>query len=487
MDGLRRQWFSRALVRVLLAGGLALAGLEGLPVAPALGEEAANPPAVGEGEGTGETPLPQAPSADVSATGGPATAPAPAVSQTVKPAITCTAKVKGARVRASGCKKVTVGTPASGKVLKSLSVRIEGYGAGSLSYRVGFVGSTKVKRGANGAVVRKGGAALRCLRLSLKGRVSRSHTVYYRVYVKGRGWLGWAKNGQRAGLSQAHWRGVQAVQVKLVKKGAKAPGSTKGRYVKAASKSQLLKALGKGSTAKKLQVIGTTYSFASKAGRQLKAAIREVESHAVGGKLSFVMLDLTTGEGVSYASKRVIYSASCLKGPYVAALNKYLPSSKASSGLMTETIVHSNNDTYATLRSRYGSQPMARLMASVGVSSWSASSKYTYVPCNDPAKLWVGCYWYFHKQTNANSAWCRGLYTHGTQSFIYQAFKGTYTVYAKPGWYPGNGLDVQNDSGIVMAGGKPYLITVMSGANGQLGRLATLCRALNAVVHRDMA
>lgn len=49
--------------------------------------------------------------------------------------------------------------------------------------------------------------------------------VWYRVHVDNVGWLGWAEDGAVAG-STGYRVHVQAVQVRLTRKGANAPGST---------------------------------------------------------------------------------------------------------------------------------------------------------------------------------------------------------------------------------------------------------------------
>lgn len=49
--------------------------------------------------------------------------------------------------------------------------------------------------------------------------------VWYRVHVDNVGWLGWTKNGAVAG-STGYGTHIQAIQVRLTKKGANAPEST---------------------------------------------------------------------------------------------------------------------------------------------------------------------------------------------------------------------------------------------------------------------
>ncbi len=221
-----------------------------------------------------------------------------------------------------------------------------------------------------------------------------------------------------------------------------------------------------------------------------KALIKYVKQLRKSYKISFVVIDIKTGEGFGCDPRKKMYSASCLKGPYVAALCKYKTSSyKKSKSQMNSTITVSNNYTYAALRSRYGNKPMKKLKKLTGASSFNASKKYTYIRTRDLARLWVGTYWYFFKNTNKNSKKCRKMYTHGTQSFICKGLKKRATVYTKPGWYPGGGYNVQNDAGIVMAkyGGKksPYVLAVMTSACGQHKKLRKLVRLIDDV-HRDM-
>lgn len=224
-----------------------------------------------------------------------------------------------------------------------------------------------------------------------------------------------------------------------------------------------------------------------KSGKKLIAYVKQLRKSSV---ISFVVIDVNTGEGFGANPRKKMYSASCLKGPYVAALCKYKPASyKKSRGLMNSTVTVSNNGTYAALRSRYGHSPMRKLRALTKASSFDPDRKYTYIRTRDLARLWVGTYWYFYRDKNKNSIKCRRMYTHGTQSFISKGLKGRAVVHTKPGWYPGGGLNIQNDAGIVMAKYKgeysPYIISVMTTASGQHKKLRKLVRLIDDV-HRDM-
>ena len=77
----------------------------------------------------------------------------------------------------------------------------------------------------------------------------------------------------------------------------------------------------------------------------------DVYKRQSGYNLGFMMVDLKTGQGVASSSEQFFYSASTIKGPYVASINKYDPGSAwAYSGIMQQTIGISSNSGYATLR-----------------------------------------------------------------------------------------------------------------------------------------
>lgn len=71
---------------------------------------------------------------------------------------------------------------------------------------------------------------IKAIKIKLTGDMADNYNIYYRVYINGYGWLGWAKNGERAGTKGVNFN-ISAVQIKLVPKGADAPGSTKGHFI----------------------------------------------------------------------------------------------------------------------------------------------------------------------------------------------------------------------------------------------------------------
>ena len=70
------------------------------------------------------------------------------------------------------------------------------------------------------------------MKIKLTGEIAEQYDVYYRVHVQTFGWLDWAKNGEEAG-SEGYGKRLEAIQIKLVKKGNTAPGATSDAFRKA--------------------------------------------------------------------------------------------------------------------------------------------------------------------------------------------------------------------------------------------------------------
>lgn len=67
--------------------------------------------------------------------------------------------------------------------------------------------------------------SVEAIKICLSGDLASYFDVWYRVHVDNVGWLGWAKDGAVAG-GTGYGVHVQAVLVRLTRKGANAPGST---------------------------------------------------------------------------------------------------------------------------------------------------------------------------------------------------------------------------------------------------------------------
>ena len=66
---------------------------------------------------------------------------------------------------------------------------------------------------------------MEAIKIQLTGNVAKYYDVYYRVYLQNFGWLDWAKNGEATGSMGYSYR-LEGIEIRTVKKGSAAPGST---------------------------------------------------------------------------------------------------------------------------------------------------------------------------------------------------------------------------------------------------------------------
>ena len=69
------------------------------------------------------------------------------------------------------------------------------------------------------------------IQIRLTDELEEQYDIYYRVHAQTYGWLGWAKNGESAGTEGLSKR-LEGIEIVLVEKCGKAPGSTENAFVK---------------------------------------------------------------------------------------------------------------------------------------------------------------------------------------------------------------------------------------------------------------
>lgn len=118
----------------------------------------------------------------------------------------------------------------SGKKLNAIRISIAKKGlSGTVKYKV-LKGSSWSDYEANGETAGNKSASIQGIEVKLTGDLAKKYTVYYRVKVQKYGWMGWAKNGAKAGTYNLGTK-VTAYQVQLKKRGASAPGYDNLSYV----------------------------------------------------------------------------------------------------------------------------------------------------------------------------------------------------------------------------------------------------------------
>lgn len=125
----------------------------------------------------------------------------------------------------------TAGSAKSNRALNGLSMRLDaGDVAGGVKYRVFTTSAVWEDWASDGSTIGTTSQRIEGVKIKLTGKVAKRYDVYYRAYAKSVGWLGWAKNGQTAG-STFRATNLNGLQVKLVEKGAAAPGETRFRTI----------------------------------------------------------------------------------------------------------------------------------------------------------------------------------------------------------------------------------------------------------------
>lgn len=141
------------------------------------------------------------------------------------------------RIKTSGWQAWTGDGKVAGKTTKQITLdgfvlKLDpGSLKGSVTYRA-YIDGDEWGQGwkTNGKTAGTKGDQMEALQIKLTGAIANAYDIYYCAYVRGYGWLDWAKNGETAG-STGRSLPLGAVRVKLVKKGSAAPKSL-ATYVK---------------------------------------------------------------------------------------------------------------------------------------------------------------------------------------------------------------------------------------------------------------
>ncbi|MEQ3363671.1 serine hydrolase [Raoultibacter massiliensis] len=216
-----------------------------------------------------------------------------------------------------------------------------------------------------------------------------------------------------------------------------------------------------------------------------------------GYHAGFVVLDLSTGRGLSYNAHTDFFSASTIKAPFVAFLwQEFIEdgeieladtlvkdASYGGTGVMAseedkdeyaleeviaDTIVYSDNTGYAMLRSHYAGASWDEWTARAGVPQAESDSGWylNYCAC-DLARYWLAIDSFLETESEGAQS-VKDLLGSTEVSFLRQALGAECKVYAKAGFESNDsdsGLSALNDAGIVESPSGDYLVAVMSDAD----------------------
>jgi uncharacterized protein YjdB len=125
----------------------------------------------------------------------------------------------------------TAGTTGKALAVTGMNASISSqYAGGVISYRAHVGGTGWMDWCSNGTDAGNFSNRIEAVQFRIDGELSKFFDVWYRAHVASAGWLGWAKNGEQAGSTGAG-KAMEAYQVKILPKGAAAPGSTANHIV----------------------------------------------------------------------------------------------------------------------------------------------------------------------------------------------------------------------------------------------------------------
>lgn len=204
-----------------------------------------------------------------------------------------------------------------------------------------------------------------------------------------------------------------------------------------------------------------------------------------GYKVGYVLLDVNNGATISYNADTAFYSASSLKGPYVAALARYGLGDgiESLSGLVSATIEQSDNAAYAILRGSNGDDVMRQLIDEAGAENLPvtaatsdidsamqtlsvasiADNNYEFVTPNQLLSMWALCGQYL-ASNEPGAAYLASEFAIPETSAIRYVGRAFGSTWSKAGWYPSEGgsLSTTVDAGMVREETGDVVLAVMT-------------------------
>lgn len=122
------------------------------------------------------------------------------------------------------------GTTGQAKALTGMKLSVSSpLVSGGISYRTHVANNGWLSNVSNGNPSPASSKAIQALQIRFTGNLSKYFDIYYQSHVAGYGWMGWTKNGANSG-STGLSKNIEAYRVKIVPKGASAPGSTANSF-----------------------------------------------------------------------------------------------------------------------------------------------------------------------------------------------------------------------------------------------------------------
>lgn len=212
----------------------------------------------------------------------------------------------------------------------------------------------------------------------------------------------------------------------------------------------------------------------------VKNLLAEALDTTNGNDFSFLLADLTDNKGIAYNIDEDFYSASSIKGPYVASLVASDPdilSDNQESSEIENILLYSDNTCYERMVNTYGFTPLMDWSDEAGADLEITAYDYTYYSARTLAKLWIRNYEYFTSDTTGKQL--AEEFEQPETSSIHETLGDMYTTQSKAGWIADPDCNSACDAGIVYADNGPYVLVVMSDLPASLESLDPLVTLLD--------
>lgn len=201
-------------------------------------------------------------------------------------------------------------------------------------------------------------------------------------------------------------------------------------------------------------------------------------------EVSFLVLDLMSGNTIYCNTGRVLYSASCIKAPYIISC---LAAGNAATDDMYMAGHISDNDAYRRIRELYGRDVFEQWLSACDVNPELARRYYCHLNAIDLSQMWLAMYPYIVGD-ETESQFARRTLQGSLNSVIAAGPGSTRTAYSKAGWISNrqmNDYNVYNCGGIVMDR-NPYIVVILSNVPGTTQEAQALIDILD-IAHQEMA
>lgn len=215
--------------------------------------------------------------------------------------------------------------------------------------------------------------------------------------------------------------------------------------------------------------------------KKISAALNEMAGYSVG----FILCDINDCRGIVYNPDETYYSASSIKGPYMASVVSMYPECLDTlENEIRQILVYSDNGCYEELRDRYGDAPIEKWAEDAGTEiSFDYGWDYTDYSARTLAKLWMKNYEFF-ESGDAGSEIAE-LYEDPDTSAIHSVLGNKYTTRSKAGWIADTSCQSTVDAGIVYADNGPYILAILTDIPSAVDRLDPLVTVLDSI-HQTM-